>query len=312
MLRNSYDREDGYTNILSTPNEYNFANSAIAVTYNPQEERYAVHSLYSLANVSYKDVLFIDGTLRVDWASTLASPLRKEVKPFYYPSVNASLMLSDLCELPRTISLWKFRASAAGVGGGGKRPYLNMYTYPRETNFPGGARNPTAIPDENLKFERKISYEIGTDFRMFQNRLRVDATVYKALNVDQILETPIDPASGYRTQIINGGKVSNRGIEIEVDGEIIRKEDFGWSLFGNYSAFDTKIEELPLLDEESPLVLSTIYGSRGTVEARLGGRFGDMYGLGYLRTPDGQIIYSNGLPEFTEDLIHVGNPNPRQ
>src|SRR5690606_17031286 len=105
---------------------------------------------------------------------------------------------------------------------------------------------------------------------------------------------------------------SNRGIEIEVDGEIIRKEDFGWSLFGNYSAFDTKIEELPLLDEESPLVLSTIYGSRGTVEARLGGRFGDMYGLGYLRTPDGQIIYSNGLPEFTEDLIHGGNPNPRQ
>lgn len=312
MLRNSYDREDGYTNILSTPNEYNFANSAITVTYNPYEARYAVHSLYSLANVSYKDVLFVDGTLRVDWASTLASPIEKSVTPFYYPSVNASLMLSDLFELPQAISLWKFRASAAGVGGGGKRPYLNSYTYPRETDFPGGARNPTAIPDENLKFERKLSYEFGTEFRMFQNRVKFDATVYKAISVDQILETPIDPSSGYRTQIINGGRVSSRGLEIEVDGEILRRDNFGWSLFGNYTAFDTKIDDLPILDEENPLVLSTIYGSRGTVEARLGGRYGDMYGLGYLRAPDGQIIYSNGLPEFTEDLIYIGNPNARQ
>src|SRR5690606_18224492 len=194
-----------------------------------------------------------------------------------------------------------------------KRPYLNSYTYPRETNFPGGASNPTSIPDINLRFENKISYELGTEFRIFKNRAKLDFTAYKALNIKQILETPIDPASGYRNQIINGGKVSNTGIEIELNGDIIKNNNgFGWSLYGNYTAFDTKIEELPLMDEEKPLVLSTIYGSRGTVEARLGGRFGDMYGLGYMRSPDGQIVYSGGLPVFTEDVIYVGNPNARQ
>src|SRR5690606_39198010 len=59
-------------------------------------------------------------------------------------------------------------------------------------------------------------------------------------------------------------------------------------------------------------VLSTIFGSRGTVEARIGGRFGDLYGLGYLRNTDGAIIYSGGVPQYTEDLIYIGNPNPTQ
>src|SRR5690606_6828769 len=249
----------------------------------------------------------------VDWASTLASPKKGNVKPFFYPSVNASLVLSDIFELPEEISFWKFRASAAGVGGGGKRPYLNSYTYPRATNFPGGAFNPTSIPDENLTFENKISYEVGSEFRMVRNRAKIDVTVYKGFNINQIIETPIDPSSVYRNQIINGGKVSNQGIEIELNGDIIKKPDgFRWSLFGNYTAFDTKIEELPVMEEEKSLVLSTIYGSRGTVEARLGGRFGDMYGLGYKRNEAGQIIYSSGLPDYTDDVIFIGNPNPRQ
>jgi len=313
MLVNVYDREDGWTRLLSVPNEYNFSNSATLVTYDPYLAKYAVNSLYGMANGSYKDVLFLDATIRVDWASTLASPKKGNVQPFFYPSVNASLVLSDIFELPTNISFWKLRASAAGVGGGGKRPYLNSYTYPRATNFPGGAFNPTSIPDENLTFENKISYELGTEFRMFRNRAKLDLTVYKGYNINQIIETPIDPSSGYRNQIINGGKVSNQGIEIELNGDIIKKPDgFSWSMFGNYTAFDTKIEDLPVMDAEKPLVLSTIYGSRGTVEARLGGRFGDMYGLGYKRNAEGQIIYSSGLPDYTDDLIFIGNPNPRQ
>lgn len=313
LLNNTYDREDGWTRNLTVPNEYNFANSATVVTYNPLEQRYAVNSLYGLVDASYKDFLFLDFTIRADWASTLASPIMQTLDPFYYPAINASLVMSDLFTMPTTINLWKLRASAASVGGGGKRPYLNSYTYPRVPQFPGGASNPTAIPDEGLSFERKISYELGTELRMFRQRLKFDLTVYKAFNIDQIIETPIDPSSGYRTQIINAGNVSNQGIEIEVDGTIINNPDgFGWSLYGNYTAFDTRIEELPVQDEDQPLVLSTIYGSRGTVEARLGGRFGDMYGLGYMRSPDGDIIYSNGLPVFTEEPIFIGNPNPRQ
>ncbi len=313
LMMNTYDREDAWTNQLNTPNEYSFANSAIALLYDPYYQQYAVNSIYALGTFSYKDTYFIDATSRLDWASTLASPKKKTLLPFFYPSINASVLLSEAFELPEEISFWKLRLSAASVGRAGKRPYLNRYTYSRQTAFPGGAANPTRIPDEDLTFERKISYELGTDFRMLRNRVRFDVTVYKAIDIDQILETPIDPSSGYRTQIINAGKVSSRGLEIETEAEILKNSDgLGWSLYGNYTAYDTKVEEIPIQDDATSLVLSTIFGSRGTVEARIGGRFGDLYGLGYLRNTDGAIIYSGGVPQYTEDLIYIGNPNPTQ
>lgn len=308
MMNNKYYREDAFTNRLSYPNVYSFSNSATGVIYNPLREEYAVNSLYGLANFSYKDAYFIDGTLRVDWSSTLASPIKNEVTPFLYPSLSGSVILSQIFELPSQISFWKFRATMAGVGGGGKTPYQNTYTYRRIPQFPGGASNPTTIPDIDLQYENTVSYELGTDFRMFKNRMKLDLTVYKNYSYNQILQTPIDPSSGYQNQIINAGEVQNTGFELEANFDIFKnKEGFSWSLFGNYTKYDTRINELPNM--VSNIVLSSIYGSRGTVEARVGGRFGDMYGLGYLRNADGQIIYKNGLPEYTEDLIYIGNAN---
>ena len=308
MMNNKYNREDASTNKLSYPNVYSFSNSATAVIYNPLREEYAVHSLYGLANFSYKEFFFIDGTLRVDWSSTLASPIKNKVSPFFYPSINSSVILSQLIDLPSQISFWKFRATIAGVGGGGKNPYLNAYTYQRLAQFAGGTANPTTIPDLNLKYENTVSYELGTDFRMFKNRMKLDMTVYKNYSYNQILSTPIDPSSGYRNQIINAGEVQNTGFELEANYDIFKKKDgFSWSLFGNYTTYDTRINELPNMVDN--LVLSTIYGSRGTVEARVGGRFGDMYGLGYMKNEAGDIIYKNGLPLYTEDLKYIGNAN---
>lgn len=308
MMNNKYNREDASTNKLSYPNVYSFSNAATAVIYNPLREEYAVHSLYGLANFNYKETFFVDGTLRIDWSSTLASPIKNKVSPFFYPSLNGSVILSQLFDLPSQISFWKFRATMAGVGGGGKNPYLNAYTYQRLAQFAGGASNPTTIPDLDLKYENTVSYELGTDFRMFKNRLRLDMTVYKNFSYNQILSTPIDPSSGYINQIINAGEVQNTGFELETNYDIFKKKDgFNWSIFGNFTVYDTRINELPNMVDN--LVLSSIYGSRGTVEARVGGRFGDMYGLGYLRNENGDIIYKNGLPEYTEDLIYIGNAN---
>src|SRR5690606_595845 len=121
MMDNRYNRDRLYTTRLVTPNVYNFANSAEVLTYGPYRRRFAVHSLYGIATLAYRDYLFFDGSARVDWASTLASVERNKVTPFFYPSLNASFVLSDAADLPQSISFWKFRASVAGVGSGGTR-----------------------------------------------------------------------------------------------------------------------------------------------------------------------------------------------
>lgn len=308
MVNNKYDKNDLFTKRLVYPNVYNFANSSEALTYNPFRSEYAVNSLYGMANFSYKDFLFLDVTGRIDWASTLASPLRDEVTPFFYPSVNSSLVLSELFELPQAISFWKLRLSAAAVGGGGKTPYRNSYNYGVVDNFSPGLSNPTTIPNLDLKYENTVSYELGTDIRLLKNRLELDVTVYKNNTYDQILEVPIDPSSGYRNQIVNAGNVENKGLEISASGRIFNNKDgFSWKPYANFTTFQTEIISLP--DSVQSIVLSTIYGSRGTVEARVGGKFGDLYGFGYARNENGDVIYEDGLPLTSADLQYLGNAN---
>ncbi len=309
LMHNKYIKDDAYANSLIYPNQYNFANAREKVVYLPRREEYAVNSLYALTNYSYKDMIFVDATGRIDWASTLASPKKNEVKPFFYPSINTSFVLSQLLNLPKAINFWKVRASIAGVGGGGKRPYLNSYGYSSVEGTTGGLTNPTTVPDENLRFENTRSYELGTDFRMFRDRLKLDLTVYSSTTYDQIIESPLDPSSGFRNQITNAGEVQNRGIEIALSGDIIKKRDgLNWNMYGNFTSYDSKVISIPA-DLQGELVLSTLFGSRGSIVALPGRRFGDIYGLGYERNQDGQIVYENGLPVLSQQNMYIGNPN---
>jgi len=310
LLNNKYIKDDASANSLIYPNQYKFANARERVLYDPYRAEYAIHSVYGLANYSYKDRYFIDFTGRVDWASTLASPKKNEVKPFFYPSVNTSFILSQIFELPKSINYWKLRASIAGVGGGGTKPYNNFYGYGSVIGFNGGLSNPATVPDENLQAENTLSYELGTDFRMFKDRIKLDLTVYSTSMEKQLIETPVDPSSGYRWKFTNGGEVRSRGIEIALSGDILKSQDkLNWNMYGNLTNYDSKVVSIPA-SLEGRLVLSTLFGSRGTVEAIPGRRFGDIWGLGYERNADGKIIYADGVPVLAQESRYIGNPNP--
>ncbi|MDM1293863.1 SusC/RagA family TonB-linked outer membrane protein [Sphingobacterium sp. N143] len=310
LMNKKYIKDDAVANSLIYPNQYNFANARERVLYRPYRKEIAIHSIYGLANYSYKEKYFIDFTGRVDWASTLASPVTGKVPFFFYPSVNSSLILSQIFELPKSINYWKLRASVAGVGGGGQEPYGNSYVYESAIGFNGGLANPTMVPDENLQPERTTSYELGTDFRMFKDRIRLDLTVYSTTTDKQLIKTPVDPSSGYRTKYTNAGEARTRGIEVALSGDIIKSKDkLNWNMYGNFTNYDSKVISIPAA-LEGQLALSTLFGSRGTILAIPGARFGDIYGWGYLRNDEGKIIYENGLPVLGSENIYIGNPNP--
>lgn len=310
-LRNKYRKDEIRAERLFSPGVYNFSNAMDVPQAFHTISNFGVTSLYGMANVVYDNFLYVDLTGRNDWTSTLVSADGK-VPAYFYPSASLSAVLSDKLALPAYISLLKLRGSYAEVGSGGTTPYLTSYVYTSEVNIPSGLSNPDRLANPGLRPERTRSVEFGADMRFFANRLGVDIAVYQNNTTDQILSVPIERASGYLYAVMNSGEVQNRGLEVTLTGSPFKrskKTAFGWNVTATFSANQNKV--LSLADSVETLVLQTGPGSRGSIEARVGGNMGDLYGLGYERAPDGQIIYNNGYPVKSQVSRLLANVYPK-
>jgi TonB-linked SusC/RagA family outer membrane protein len=313
MLKNEYRKGENRADGLKVPNIYELSNNINPIISVPDTSRYRFNSVYGLISASYKDYLFLDVTGRQDWSSVLASPLTTADVGFFYPSVNMAFIPSDFWDLPKTFDFVKLRASYSQVGSGSTRTYLTAYNYLPANNglYPNGSTaNPTVLPALNLKPLMTTTYEVGTDIRMFKNRLNVDVALYKGNTKNQILSRVVDRSSGYASAIINAGRIDNEGIEIGINGTPLQtkgKNPFKWTAFATFSANRNEIKEL--LD--SSVVLRNSPIGNAQVVANVGGSMGDMYGLGFLRSPDGQIVYKDGMPQIAPDPVYLGNSIPK-
>ncbi|WP_231863209.1 SusC/RagA family TonB-linked outer membrane protein [Sphingobacterium populi] len=309
-LRNEANQERNAADSLSFPGIFNLGNRAGILISNPYRSELVLNSLYALATVSFKDYLFADFSARNDWNSALATPLNKGNSSFFYPSMNLSFVLSDVVKLPTAFSLVKFRGSIAEVGSGSMIPYRTSYTYAVQDGYPAGLANPTLFPNQALQPLKTLSYEAGTDLNLFNNRWSLNMTYYRSNTTNQHLTSVVDRASGVSTVLVNAGEIQNSGFEVESRITPIRKQGiFEWNINAMFSANKNKVIELVNGDRE--MTLQNGPGSRGSIIARLGGRLDDLYGRGYQRAPDGQIIYQNGLPQLTDSMQYIGHTNPK-
>lgn len=311
MLNNNYNRDENRADSLLYAGKYTLANAAGIIVPLPYRSKYSLNSFYGLLTASYKEFLFLDVTARNDWNSVLASPTGTDNVSFFYPSANASFIVSEVVKLPTAISYLKLRASIAGVGSGETTPYKTAYRYTSLPTYAGGLANPTTRANLNMKPLFTTSYEVGMDARFLKSRIGIDVTLYKGNTRDQLLTSTVDASSGYRSVFVNAGLVTNEGLEIAANGTPLKSKDgLNWTINTTFAANRNKIVELT--SDLSQLILQNGPGSRGAIIAIPGGSMGDLYGRGYERAPDGQIIYdTNGLPVISTDMKYIGNTNPK-
>ncbi|NGM60607.1 SusC/RagA family TonB-linked outer membrane protein [Sphingobacterium sp. SGG-5] len=314
MLSNRYYKDEKRADGLTEPNVYSFDNAAYDLVVIPDTARFNINSLYGLFSAGYKDYLYLDITSRQDWSSILATPTRKDNVGFFYPSASLSFVASDYFKMPEAFNLAKLRLSLSQTGSGGTTPYLTAYAYPLAANgiYPDGSlQNPTILPNPDLKPLKTTTFEIGTDIRMFKNRLGLDIAWYSGNTKNQILNRIIDRSSGYTRQIINAGQIDNTGLEIALNGTLVKTKNFRWKAFSTFSTNKNKI--VSMADQDSTVILRTGAVGGMQIVAKVGGSMGDMYGIGFQRSPDGQVIYdaTSGLAQMTTEPIYLGNTVPR-
>jgi hypothetical protein len=286
-MRQTSDFTGAYADQLSQPGIYQISNSLDPAVIDAIKTKKAINSVYGSAQFAYREKIFLDLTGRNDWSSTL--PFKNN--SFFYPSVSTSFLLSDMFTLPSQISFAKFRASWAQVGND-TRPYQTDKYYDRI--YGNSFTNPSTLFNPNLKPEITSSYEAGLDIRFFKGRLGIDVAVYDNKSRNQILAIPLDPVSGYSSALVNAGLINSKGVELMVTGKPIVNRKFAWTTTLTWSRNRSYVRELA--DGITNQIIYS-HGSNVSIEARVGGRMGDLYGRGFQRTPEGQIIYSsNGLP----------------
>lgn len=302
-------------NALAQPGIYRLSNASVPLVINEYSTHKRINSLYALAKFSYNHFIYLDITGRNDWSSALATPTSTANVSFFYPSASLGVILSRIVSLPDAISFLKVRASIAQVGND-TDPYQTAGAFIPQVaynNLPTFSAQST-ISNANLLPEQTTNLEFGADLRFFKNRLRIDATYYNATTQNQIIALPVAISSGYNQQVVNGGLVRSKGIEIFTSAKVYDRENFNWTTGFNFSRNVSTVEQLPEGATKITLAYNRIYDNvNQTVwyQVEEGGRIGDMYGTGYKKTEDGRfLIDANGHHIVDNDVKKLGNYNP--
>jgi TonB-linked SusC/RagA family outer membrane protein len=269
--------------------------------------RKQVNSLYGAVNLAYRDFAFIDFTLRNDWSSTLS----KENRSYLYPSVSGSFIFSNCFNLEGPVfSFGKFRASWAKVGGDTDPYQLNLNYGLRSFTFQGnplGEISSTTIPLYGLKPTSTYSYEFGFDLRFFQSRIGLDVSYYHQSTYDQILNLPITGSTGYLSAMVNAGEISNQGIEVALSVTPVQTKGFEWNATVNLAKNVNKVVNLH--PEVTDYEIARARWANASIYASEGNPYGVIVGKKFNRDPNGNVIFSNGLPTYSEELSVLGNGN---
>jgi TonB-linked SusC/RagA family outer membrane protein len=304
--------------VLSVPDYYNLNNAAQLYASNSSyyERRQGV---YGDAQVGYRNFLYLDVTGRNDW-STAFGPNGRSL---FYPKADAAWIFSEFIPKNDWIGFGKLRLAYSDAGLVPQSYTYSHLTYYGVPTFTDGYTNGNSFPylgqpglaavntyyPGNLKPADNEAREVGLELRLFKNRVSFTGVYYDQVSHNNLILQPTAPSSGYQYQWANGGDVQNRGLELDLNIDIIKNKSFQWNLGGNFTLNRNKVLSLP--SNVNDINIESGF-SEILTQAFVGQPVGVFYGTAWLRDPkNGKILVDdNGLAQVDPIQRIIGNPNP--
>ncbi|MCJ8211367.1 SusC/RagA family TonB-linked outer membrane protein [Mucilaginibacter sp. RS28] len=293
---------------LAVAGLYTLSNSRDPLVSSNYYGKLKTYSLFGSAQLGFRNYAFLNVTGRNDWSSTLPEANLS----YFYPSVNGSLVLSEALDIKSNVLTYaKLRGGWSKVGKA-TTPYQLINTYNFTAPFGSNPQQSAASVDlnANLKPETTTSGEAGFELGFFRDRVRLDVSVYNTNSINQILNVDVSPTTGFSQKLINGGKINNKGLEIQLGLTPLKTKDFTWDVTTNFSTNKSKVVSL---DAEGRLQ-SYVLGTNRTVQvlAAVGQPYGTLYGNAYQRNANGDIVIgANGTPVINPTKQYLGKYTPK-
>ncbi len=323
-------QETWYTRSLNLNNEYrsfsdgNFGLNDVSMgtpySWKSGTSREGLVSFFGRLSYNYNERYLVTGTLRADGSSKFA----KGNQWGYFPSASAAWRISEeaFMEDVDFIDNLKFRV---GYGTSGNNNIdNNMYATDYGSGHYGinGSDYITLVPgsvlgNENLRWEKTTSTNIGVDFSIFRNRLNLSVDWYNNESSNLLISNKIPTSTGYSTQYQNIGSIRNRGVEIVLNSTNISTKDFRWTMDFNIAFNRSKVLDI-YGDSETTYFLQD-YESRMGFKIEVGKSLGQFYGLIYdgiyttddfIQNEDGSYTLKDGvasLKGFNRNSVRPGD-----
>jgi len=303
-----YARRNTYIEAIDFPNEkFQYINSAgtIRAASTGSLDR-GMNSYYGQFKYNYKFKYIVTFTGRVDGSSKFG----KNNRYGYFPAGSIAWRVSEEPFMKKfsKISELKLRLSAGLTGNDEIGDFASLGLFKGGYNYGGGSGiAPTQLPNPDLKWESTMQTGFGFDLALFNSRISLVADFYYNKTHDLLLERPLPPSTGFTSITSNIGDLQNKGIELVLNTENIKKR-FTWNTSFNFAANRNKVTKLyegqPIPDQ-----------GRGGNSVQVGEPIGIFFGYRCLGVDPttGNLVYddinNDGLIT-AEDRTKIGNPNP--
>lgn len=316
---NKYRLVENDANSLVVPGNYNIANrDGQAVNFETMNNRNSL-GVFGDLTLGYKSLVFIHASGRNDWDSRLV----KANRPFFYPAVDASFILTEAIPALKDQSLVSYAKIRGGWSKTGMVTLSNWYAtipaFVAGEGFPMGQpgfASSRFLSNPKLKPEMTSEFETGLELSFVQNKYHFEISWFKSNTQDQTIPAALSAATGYNSAFVNSGELETKGIETDFRfTPLLQLGKFDWSLSINYSYNTNKvisiipglINELAINDQ-TPGVTVLPSASYAVV----GEQYPSIKVTDVKRDPQGRIIVNpvTGMPIKDTELKTVGHGNP--
>lgn len=223
-------------------------NNAAAVSGTPCDDSRSM-SYFGRINYNFDEKYMLSAIMRADGNSKFAPGKRWG----YFPSVSAGWVISNEKFMAKTVSWLDFLKLRAGWGQNGNAQTIgnfqwqgafayntsSYYTFNGNPDQYVSGAAPSRLPNEDLTWETSEQLNIGLDARFLSGRLGFTLDWYNKKTKDLLVAVPVDPTTGFSTQMKNAGTVENKGIELSLSWNDKIGKDFqynvGWNMAYNHN-----------------------------------------------------------------------------
>lgn len=241
----------------------------------PTQKDYQLLSYIGRINLSAYDKYLLTGSIRADGSSKF----KKGKRWSYFPSFSLAWRLEqeEFLNDIDWLSQLKLRVGFGITGNQGIQPYATFSDYSQIIDYATAtgdrllAMAVTNLQNDGLKWERTSSWNGGLDFGFFNSRLTGTVDVYQKKTTDLLISRSLPASSGFNSVMVNQGALENKGIELSLNADVIRKKNgWSWNLGANIGFNKSSIEDLGFAPSDFGMMKNT----RGYQGTSIGDHFG--------------------------------------